>query len=95
MLGIFISSFDKVTKKVFKDFILFLEVSPTTSETAMAAFLERSRYGHKQIRLFVFMLPNSMFGNTKVVQRRIKNYASHSIYKNYRHHRLNLLMSAK
>ena len=94
MLGIFISSFDEVTKKVFKDFIFFAEVSPTASETAMAAFVERSRYGHKQIRLLV-LLPNSMFGNTKVVQRRIKNYASHAIYKNYRHHRLNLLVSAK
>ena len=95
MLGIFISSFDEVTKKVFKDFIFFAEVSPTASETAMAAFVERSRYGHKQIRLLVFMLPNSMFGNTKVVQRRIKNYASRVIYMNYRHHRLNLLVSAK
>ena len=41
------------------------------------------------------MLPNSMFSNTKVVQRRIKNYASRVIYMNYRHHRLNLLVSAK
>ena len=95
MLGIFISSFDEVTKKVFKDFIFFAEVSPTASETAMAAFVERSRYGHKQIRLLLFMLPNFMFGKTKVVQRRIKNYASHPVYMNCRHHRLNLLMSAK
>ena len=40
MLGVFIGSFDKVSKHVFEDFISTVEVSSTASEVAMAAFEE-------------------------------------------------------
>ena len=39
-----------------------------------------------QIRLLIFLVPNSMSGKTRVVQRRIKNYTSRAIYINYRYH---------
>ena len=75
-----------------------MEVSPTASETAVAALAEilSDQDMHiKQIRLLVFMVPNSMSGKTKVVRRRIKNYTLHAIYTNYHYHRLNLLLRAK
>ena len=40
MLGVFISSFDEVGKQVFKELILFVEVSSMASETDMAALAE-------------------------------------------------------
>ena len=98
MLIIFISSFDEVSKQACKDFISFVEVSPTTSETAMAVLAEILKHQDmsiKQMRLLVFVLLNSMFGKIKVVQRHIRNYAPQAIYMNYRSHRLNLLLSAK
>ena len=98
MLGVFISSFDEASKQVFKDFISFVEVSPTASETAMEALAERLKEQDmdiKQIHLLVFMVPNSMSGKPKVIQQRIKNYASRAIYINYRYHHLNLLLIAK
>ena len=40
MLGVFISSFDEVSKQVFKDFTSFVEVSPRTLENSIAALAE-------------------------------------------------------
>ena len=53
MLGVFISSFDEVSKRVFKDFMSFGEVSPPASENpmaALAAILKDQDMDIKQIR---------------------------------------------
>ena len=53
MLGIFISYFDEVIKQDFKDFILFAEVLPTASETAIAALVEILKDQDMDINKFV------------------------------------------
>ena len=55
MLGIFISSFYEVTKQVFKDFILFVEISPTASETAMASLVQTLKDQDMDINKFVYL----------------------------------------
>ena len=92
MLRIFISYFDEVIKQDFKDFILFVEVLPTASETAIAALVEILKDHNVDINKFVHFSSCYLI---HVVQRRIKNYASHPIYMNCHYHRLNLLVSAK
>ena len=52
MLGVFISSFDELSKQVFKDFISFVAVSPTPSEIAMAALAETSKDQDMDIKRF-------------------------------------------
>ena len=59
MLGVVISSFDEVGKQVFKEPILFVEVSSMASETAMAAFADMLKHQDmdiKQIRLW-YLIP--------------------------------------
>ena len=46
MLRVLISSFDEVSRQVFKNFISFAEVSLTASETGTNSDFERLRYGH-------------------------------------------------
>ena len=50
MLGVFISSFDEVGKHVFKELILFVEVSSMASETAMAALAEILKHQDMDIK---------------------------------------------
>ena len=40
MVGVFLSSFDELSKPDFKGFISLLEVSPRTSEIALTAVAE-------------------------------------------------------
>ena len=53
MLRIFISYFDEVIKQDFEDFILFVEVLPTASETAIAALVEILKDQDMDINKFV------------------------------------------
>ena len=45
MLEVFISSFDEVSKEVYKNFVSYVEVSPTAAETATTSDIEISRHG--------------------------------------------------
>ena len=54
MLGIFIGYFDEVIKQDFKDFILFVEVLPKASETAMTALVELLKDQDMDINKFVY-----------------------------------------
>ena len=50
LLGVFISSFDEVGKQVFKELILFVEVSSMASETDMAALAEILKHQDMDIK---------------------------------------------
>ena len=60
MLEVFISSFDEVSKEVYKNFVSYVEVSPTAAEKRLQ-ILKYQDMEIKQIRLIVFVVPNSMW----------------------------------
>ena len=90
MLGIFLSYYNEVTKKLELDFISLVSVPSTKSETLIdkiKEILEDRGIDITKTRFTCFDGTNSMSGEKNGVQRRYKNYAPFSVYVNCRCHR--------
>ena len=86
ILGIFISTYDEQSHQFFMDFVSLVEVSSTSSEIVMAAVVEALKDHDIDIKKTRFSrldgMSGWMSGVHNGVQRRIRNYAPHSIYIN-------------